>query len=190
MIVSHYCRAHTNRKYLGSRLSIAKIYELYLSKCASENVSQVVRKSMYYRIFVTEYNLGFHIPKSDRCDICEKYKVAKNTETLTSKLEMEYQLHQSLNEHMREARSLVKKDKDLPVLFFDLENIILTPHADISSFFYLRKLKVSITYLLTMCLQSKYIAVYGVKTWGAFRKRYCKCFLQNSDCSKPGKRHY
>lgn len=40
---------------------------------------------------------------------------------------------------MRETR---KEERNLPVLLFDLENVILTPHANISSLFYYRKLNI------------------------------------------------
>ncbi|GBM20919.1 hypothetical protein AVEN_253721-1 [Araneus ventricosus] len=82
IVESHYCRAHTKREYLGSHLSIGKMYELYLQQCHTQKTT-AVRKSKYYRIFVTEFNLGFHSPKRDRCDLCDKFKVAKHTQTLT-----------------------------------------------------------------------------------------------------------
>ncbi|GBN32907.1 hypothetical protein AVEN_231839-1 [Araneus ventricosus] len=50
--------------------------------------------------------------------------------------------------NMREVRNEEKKNKDLPVLLFDLQNVISVPHVNISSLFYLRKLNV---YNLTAC---------------------------------------
>ncbi|GBM93308.1 hypothetical protein AVEN_99994-1 [Araneus ventricosus] len=44
--------------------------------------------------------------------------------------------------NMLEVRNEEKKIKDLPLLLFDLQNVILTPYANISSLFYLRKLNV------------------------------------------------
>lgn len=102
-VESHYCRANTKRKYLGSHLSISKMYELYQEKCATESLPPV-RKSLYYKIFNTEYNMGFHIPKSDRCDVCEKYLMAKKTETVTDDLQTEYGCHLLCKETMREVR--------------------------------------------------------------------------------------
>ncbi|GBO01938.1 hypothetical protein AVEN_18627-1 [Araneus ventricosus] len=43
---------------------------------------------------------------------------------------------------MREVRNEEKKNKDLPLLLFDLQNVIPTPHVNISSLLYLRKLNV------------------------------------------------
>ncbi|GBL85278.1 hypothetical protein AVEN_222743-1 [Araneus ventricosus] len=61
-VESHYCRAHTKREYLGSHLSIGKMYELCLQQRCTEKIT-AVRKSMYYRFFFTDFNLGFHSEK-------------------------------------------------------------------------------------------------------------------------------
>ncbi|GBN13904.1 hypothetical protein AVEN_262506-1 [Araneus ventricosus] len=44
--------------------------------------------------------------------------------------------------NMREVRNEEKKDKDLPALLFDFQNVIRSPHVNISSLFYLRILNV------------------------------------------------
>ncbi|GBN61916.1 hypothetical protein AVEN_215795-1 [Araneus ventricosus] len=44
--------------------------------------------------------------------------------------------------NIQEVKNEEKKNKDLPVLLFDLQNVIPTPHVNISSLFYLRKLNV------------------------------------------------
>ncbi|GBO24300.1 hypothetical protein AVEN_57088-1 [Araneus ventricosus] len=119
-VESHYCRAHTKKEYLGSHLSIGKMYELFLQQCCTERIT-AVRKSMYYRIFVTEFNLGFHSPKSDRCDLYQKFKVAKQTQTLTDDMKYEYDVHQTSKMNMPEVRNEEKKNKDLPVLLFDFQ---------------------------------------------------------------------
>ena len=43
---------------------------------------------------------------------------------------------------MRDELAEEKKKKNVPVLLFDLQNLIMTPNAKISSLFYLRKLSV------------------------------------------------
>ncbi|GBL92981.1 hypothetical protein AVEN_54621-1 [Araneus ventricosus] len=115
------------------------MYELYLQQCCTEKIT-AVRKSMYYRIFVTESNLGFHSPKSDRCDLCEKFEVSKQTQTLTDDIKYEYDVHQTSKMNIREVRNEEKKNKDLPLLLFYLQNVIPTAHVNISPLFYLRKL--------------------------------------------------
>lgn len=162
-VESHYCRATTSREYLESNLSVGKMYHLYKEKCVENNI-QAVKESMYYKIFVTEFNLGFHIPKSDRCDLCEEHKVALNTTTLSNELKVNYERHQAMKLAMREER---RKDKEegVPVLLFDLENVIGLPRAEISSFFYLRKLKsYNVTAYYTL-LPKKFSVRYGLNQW-------------------------
>ena len=63
VIESYYCRAKINEKYLETRLSIQKMYDLYKEKCIRENKPRV--KSTYYRyIFITCYNIDIHINRS------------------------------------------------------------------------------------------------------------------------------
>lgn len=71
------------------------MYDLYKEKSTSGNITPV-KESMYYNMYVTEFNLGFHIPKSDRCDLCENYKMAEKTETLGEDLRNKYERHQKL----------------------------------------------------------------------------------------------
>lgn len=122
---------------------------------------------MYYRIFGTDFNLGFHVPKTDRCDQCEAYKVAKETDTVTEQLTEDYERHQLLKNFMRSERKKEKENNDAPpCLLFDLQNVILTPHAEISSLFYLRKLRI---YNLTAYFTSTkkvYCALWTEKTAG------------------------
>ncbi|GBO11938.1 hypothetical protein AVEN_216932-1 [Araneus ventricosus] len=88
-----------------------------------------------------EYNLRFHSPKNDRCDFCEKFKVAKQIQTLTDDIKYEYDVHQTSKMNMREVSNEEKESKNLLALLFGLQNVTLTPHVNIS-LFYLRKLNV------------------------------------------------
>ncbi|GBM64400.1 hypothetical protein AVEN_135124-1 [Araneus ventricosus] len=73
--------------------------------------------------------------------------MAKEIQTLTDDIKYEYDVHQTSKINMREVRNEEKKNKDLPVLLFVLQNVIPTPHVNISSLFHLRKLNVyNLTY--------------------------------------------
>lgn len=91
-VESHYCRANTSREYLDSNLSIAKMYLLYVEFCTSKN-KQPVKESYYRFIFCNEYNLFFHTPKKDRCDLCEEVELLKKENRLTDKKNEEYLMH-------------------------------------------------------------------------------------------------
>ena len=45
---------------------------------------------------------------------------------------------------MRDVHADDKKKENVPVSLFELQNVIMTPNAEISSLFYLRKLSVYI----------------------------------------------
>ncbi|MES9881020.1 MAG: hypothetical protein ABW185_09085 [Sedimenticola sp.] len=67
-IPSHYCRATTKREYLEADLSVNKMYNLYIERCEERHIVPL-KKHIYRYIFNTEYNIGFHVPKKDRCDM-------------------------------------------------------------------------------------------------------------------------
>lgn len=62
VVESHYCRATTNRTYLESNLNLVKMYKLYKEMCHEQN-EEPVKLSMYMHIFVSEFNLDFHVRK-------------------------------------------------------------------------------------------------------------------------------
>ena len=139
-IESHYCRSTTRKEYLDANLNIQKMYELYEIKCDKDG-NEKVRASMYRSIFVNEFNLDFHVPKKDRCDACEEVKTAnKNGIVLSQERVLEHETHIIETTQMRNLRNEHRQAKDKLVITFDLENVINVPHAEISSFFYKRKL--------------------------------------------------
>jgi len=71
-VESHYCRASTIKQYLDSTLSVELMYCMY---CKNYKDRSPVSLHMYREIFNTEFNLEFHLPKKDRCDYCEEYRV-------------------------------------------------------------------------------------------------------------------
>ncbi|GBM76662.1 hypothetical protein AVEN_94253-1 [Araneus ventricosus] len=79
----------------------------------------------------------------------------KQTQTLTDDIKYEYDVHQTSKMNMPEVRNEEKKNKDLPVLLFELQNVIPTPHVSISSLFYLRKL--SVYNLPAYCTRTKQV---------------------------------
>lgn len=117
------------------------MYILYCTMCLEKNYKSV-KQSMYRKIYLSKFNIGFDQPKSDRCDLCETFKVSKKENLMTEILQSQYDEHNNFKSEMRRER---RKDKDgkTPVLCFDLENVLTCPRAEISSFYYRRKLKVN-----------------------------------------------
>lgn len=105
---SHYCRSKTKREYLEPNLSINKMYELYKELCSSLKI--IPEKNHLYRnIFNTEFNLGFHIPKKDKCDICEEHKASKSNDV--TGLDEKYQ-----NYIKDKLETKIERDKDRGII--------------------------------------------------------------------------
>lgn len=89
---AHYCRKDSKKNYLEATLNVQKMYDLYVEVC---NKKQTVpqKLSLYRHIFNFEYNLEFLLPKTDRCDICEEYRLAKTEGRLNENLNISYDSH-------------------------------------------------------------------------------------------------
>ena len=67
-----------------------KMSTSYESLCQTDD-SEPVTEPIYRRIFNTEYNLSFHKPMKDQCDVCTEYKNA--TPAKKESLASSYELH-------------------------------------------------------------------------------------------------
>ena len=76
LVDSHYCTAKTNKKYIEATLNLAKMYDLYKAQCLRHD-EEPVKQSFYRYIFTTCFNIGFHKPKTDRCNYCEEHRIKK-----------------------------------------------------------------------------------------------------------------
>ena len=137
-VESHYCRANTKKEYLAPGLSISLLYEKYTKKCNEEGTT-TGKQYLYHHIFNTEFNLGFHIPKKDRCDACEAMKV--NDSPTEEEMQKHYEHKRGIVE-TRSERDVDRKDQNKFTVCFDLQNVFALPTADVSNFFYRRKLNV------------------------------------------------
>lgn len=63
---------------------------------------------VYRKIFCTEYNLSFHKPKKDLCQICNKYNEKTKTNRVTEEDRDNYNSHIQRKEH---ARTEKEQDK-------------------------------------------------------------------------------
>ena len=140
-VESHYCRQRTSKTYLESTLSISKMFELYELKCTEDGKEDLLCKKKFYSdIFNTNFNIAFHLPQSDRCDQCEKYKISEKEGLLSPEMFKERADHINEKDAMRNKRNLDRADKNKLATCFDLQNVINCPRANVSSFFYTRKL--------------------------------------------------
>jgi len=137
----HYCRADTNRQFLGADLNIRKMYELYVESRKSAG-ELAAKEGVYRKIFCSEFNLSFHRPKKDLCSKCEKYDNADDKVPL----EEEHLLHLSRKKQAQDEKTADKeraaKNSDWLVLTADLQSVLSTPCGNVSSLYYSRKLSV------------------------------------------------
>ncbi|KAK9686418.1 hypothetical protein QE152_g37203 [Popillia japonica] len=152
VVESHYCRAKTNRKYLEANLTLPKMYQMYLTYCEENIISTPVKMSMYRRIFSTNCNYGFHKPKQDVCEICFNYHLKVKESRLTDTENQEVERHFKEKDDMRKEKENDKEKDDMrkekendkksgiPVLCFDLENVVPCPKSFVENHFYLPKL--------------------------------------------------
>lgn len=101
-IESHYLRAQTTREFIASDKSLADIYRDY-KKLREEDGLPVAKSSTFSRIFNTEFNISFFVPKKDQCDLCERYKNSNEEEKC--KLIQEYEEHLKEKKFARTLRS-------------------------------------------------------------------------------------
>ncbi|GFO19424.1 NADP-ubiquinone oxidoreductase 23 kda subunit [Plakobranchus ocellatus] len=91
----------------------------------------------------------FHLPKSDRCDQCEMFRVSEQEGLLTPELLQEKEKQTNEKNAMRNERNLDRENKTKLVVRFDLQNVINCPRANGND-----KERVTKFYLQNRCLKS------------------------------------
>lgn len=176
-VESHYCRSSSKKEYIPGGNTVAGLYSDYRKKQESENVP-FVSEQVYRNIFNTQFNISFHIPKKDQCDLCEKYKNTINDENLDEEQEDVVKLKYEHEVHMIE-KNLGRGEKDndidklkstpnLVIAIFDLQAVLQCPRGDVSSFYYHSK------------LNSFNLTVYDVAT------KEVDCYVWNETEGKRG----
>lgn len=133
-VESHYCRQHSKCEYLESSLSVQKMYKMYCEK-----VTNPVKLAIYRNIFNSEFNLRFHIPSKDRCDVCEMYKLIQHH---TEETEEEHAQHLRRKEDARQMKEADKQNASSMTITMDLQQTIVCPKLSVGSAYYLRKLNI------------------------------------------------
>nr|CAH7767349.1 unnamed protein product [Callosobruchus chinensis] len=159
-VPSHYCRNSSSREYLERSLSLSKMYDLYIEYCSENNLIPE-KKWLYYHIFNNEFNIGFHKPKKDLCDICTEYDLKKQEGTLADDLQEKYRTHIEGKLTAREEKlndvNACKEDETMALMCFDMQSVLTCPQMQISKAYYKKK-----------------FAVYNLTGYDVVKKRgYC-----------------
>lgn len=128
-VPSHYCRGSSSKLYLSADVkSYINLFKMYKSSIGESQAG--MSYSSFRRIIKTEYNIGIHVPKKDKCAKCEKYKHLPSA-LKTEKETNEYLLH--IKEKDEAKFYFLEKQKEIPdksvVASFDLQKVLTTPHG-------------------------------------------------------------
>lgn len=136
---SHYNRSKSKRIYLSSELSIRKLATIY-NQQASEELQ--VKCSMFRKIFVNEFNIGFKSPSSDTCSTCcllkEKIKNAASGSQEKMQLMVEKRVH---SQRAKAFYTHMKENVPNSISYcFDLQQIQPLPKCPIQEAYYARQI--------------------------------------------------
>ncbi|CAH1988059.1 unnamed protein product [Acanthoscelides obtectus] len=121
-------------------------YDYYVEWCKERAIAPV-EEDRYRRIFCSEYNIGFKLPKSDTCHTCDlpnnQMEANKENQDEYNKLRIQLQLHQTKAVAMQEClrKEVLDNAKNYTKynISFDLQQTLPTPSLTIGPAFYLRK---------------------------------------------------
>ena len=136
---SHYIRQHNpNRKYLSPELNIRTMFRLYLEHCKVNAIDNPVTKSMYRKIFNTQFNLHFKHPHKDTCKKCDLYKIKIDSENDPEKkreIEIEHEDHlrkaEAARNALKDLREKCKENSNVYGLSFDLQKALPFPKLSV-----------------------------------------------------------
>lgn len=141
-VPSHYCRNKTTRKYLPTEFrNITFLYGIFKKDQISNGKNIFVSLKVFRDIFKKEFNIGFHLPKKDKCGLCEYRKDKDYQETKKSKQKYEEHLRNKnicKNVFLADQKKSLK-DPTFLCVSFDLQKVLNTPHGDNLLLYYARK---------------------------------------------------
>ncbi|KAJ0169363.1 hypothetical protein K1T71_015247 [Dendrolimus kikuchii] len=142
LVESHYVRQNSNKLYLEGVKSASRMFSLYCEWFDADKYgSKALTKRQYRDILNANFNIGFHKPKKDLCDICHIYN-NKNIPTEEEKSAfLKHQTAKNVARHLKQQdKNEAQTNKEIIAATFDFEKVLITPHGDVSVFYYKRKL--------------------------------------------------
>ena len=83
-VESHYCRKHSQRKYLPESLTQRKMYRMYQQEQQQQG-APVATVSAYRKIFNREFNYSFFVPKKINATPVHSIKTQKSNQMSSKK---------------------------------------------------------------------------------------------------------
>lgn len=140
-VSSHYCRASTVKKYLPAEFqNILRLYSIYKDHCQT-NGHSAVSKYIFRNVFTKKYNIGFHLPKKDKCRICIMYENNKNDNTVEDIVKENQEQHLKEKKECKAMFLQHQKtlDNDYLCISFDLQKVLYTPAENNMNLYYSQK---------------------------------------------------
>lgn len=148
-VESHYVRnKNVTRFYLSSDLTIAKLYNIYLSTVTNKDL--LVNYHYFYNIFVKDYNISTKSPATDVCSTCLSLgEEIKRTELVQDKTILKVRLDVHKAKAAWFYRLLKTEEDETIVLSFDCQKNLSLPKIPDQSVYYARQICL---YNLTVCI--------------------------------------
>lgn len=136
---SHYGRNKSKRIYLMTGLSIKKIHKIYNENTTDE---LKVKHSMFRRIFVNNFNIGFKSPATDVCSYCTIIDHRIKSFPKGSKERNDFIIEKRIHKKRANAfYELMQRDVDDSVSYcFDLQQIQPLPKTPVQEAYYARQI--------------------------------------------------
>lgn len=127
---SHYSRVdNPDKVYFAADLNVSKLHDYYKDWCLKHN-ERAASEDKYRRIFGTEFNIGFKLPKSDTCKTCDSCHIKLSNLELSAeemiKIKEELETHQKQAEEMQNELKKdiqLSQDHEKDVITFDLQQV-------------------------------------------------------------------
>ena len=121
-VPSHYCRKSSSKVYLPSAVkSVSNLFRKYESE-----VEQSVQEGLFRKILKTEFNIGVHVPRKDKCWCTTE----RRNEVSVQELEQHLSTKEQISRLVRSARERAERENTYKVVDFDLQKVLNTPHTD------------------------------------------------------------
>jgi len=142
--ISHYSRSRCSKEFVRGVNSISEMYRLYADECKASSTT-AVSEWVYRRIFNCDFNLSFHMPKSDTCKKCDTYAVQQKLDVDDLVIRQDWDSHLASAEKTRaklnDDKRLAKEGLKL-AFAFDLQKTKPLPYLNTNEAYYKRQLSV------------------------------------------------
>lgn len=139
---SHYGRNKSKRVYLSGNLNVSKLCKIYNNSVNNENMR--VTFPFFYKIFTTEFNIGFQSPAADACTLCIRLKneIKSNcgNEEVVQNLRIQLRIHKIRANAFYDIMKQTKTDESCISFAFDLQQVHPLPKTPIQEAFYSRQI--------------------------------------------------